>query len=69
MDASRYINKDFHAKEKKCQHNGSKSILEEPFYLDVTLLLQVAMIKMALKGVSSKHSGNHIVVPNFCLLS
>ena len=33
MDASRCINKDFHAKEKKkCQHNGSKSILEEPHY-------------------------------------
>ena len=43
MDASRCINKDFHAKEKKCQHNGSKSILEEPSYLDVTLSLQVAI--------------------------
>ena len=39
MDASRCINKDFHAKEKKGQHNGPKSILEEHSYLDVALLL------------------------------
>jgi hypothetical protein len=48
MDASRWINKDFHAKEKKCQHNGSKLIMEEA-YLFGCHIVAASRHKMALK--------------------